>query len=118
MKRGALVLAVLFMSFVLALPGQAGDSKKGGKMTFMIETTHTPEECLRDLDMVVAETPKLLDKVEWGCGSGVHKGWLTVSVDNEAAARNMLPAGMRSRSNVVALNKFTVEQIRSYHTKK
>jgi hypothetical protein len=50
--------------------------------------------------------------------AGDHTGYLMVSAENEAAAKDMVPAFLRGDdTHVVALNKFTVEQIRSFHGK-
>jgi hypothetical protein len=41
-----------------------------------------------------------------------------VWAENEAAAKNMVPAFLRGDdTHIVALNKFTVEQIKSFHGK-
>lgn len=45
---------------------------------YLIETTHTPEQCLADLDTVLEQSPGLLQKLEWGCRTGVHMGWAVV----------------------------------------
>jgi hypothetical protein len=97
----------------------ARDEHKGKKMQFLIEMKHTPEQCVAVLDQISSEAPKLLDQVEWGCMAGDHTGYLMVWAENEAAAKNMVPAFLRTDdTRIVALNKFTVEQIKSFHGKK
>jgi hypothetical protein len=97
----------------------ARDEHKARKMQFLIEMKHTPERCVAELDQISAEAPKLLDQVEWGCMAGDHTGYLMVWAENEAAAKNMVPAFLRGDdTRIVALNKFTVEQIKSFHGKK
>jgi len=118
MRKPLLSLGVFCLTFLLAFPGLGSDSKSAGETSYLIETSHTPEECLRSLDAVVDETPKLLDKMQWGCGADVHKGWMFVTADDEAAARNMLPSSLREDANIVPIGKFTADQIRSYHNKK
>lgn len=95
---------------------EASNAHKKGK--YLIELKHTSEQCLNTLDQISAEAPKLLDRVEWGCLSGDHTGYLIVSAESEKAARAMLPSLMRDEALVVGLNTFTVEQIKSFHQKK
>ena len=117
MKQLLLILGVLCLTVILVVPGVGSDSKGSGEKTFLIVTSHTPEECLLSLDAVVDETPKLLDEVEWGCAAGVHKGWLFVNAVDEAGARKMLPSSMREEAKITPVGKFTADQIRSYHKK-
>jgi len=83
---------------------------------YLIETRHMPEQCLQDLDTVLAEAPKFLDQLMWGCGKGVHAGSTFVEADSEEAARRLIPNRLLSRTQVVEVGKFVPEQIRSFHT--
>jgi hypothetical protein len=120
MRRNLPVSAVMVI-LLLACAGSAlnaRDEHKAKKMQFLIEMKHTPEQCVAELDRVSAEAPKLLEQVEWGCMAGDHTGYLMVWAENEAAAKNMVPAFLRGDdTSIVALNKFTVEQIKSFHGK-
>ena len=118
MKKLLLGLGVLSLSFLLVLPARGSDPKSAGETAYMVVTSHTPEECLRDLDAIVDQTPEILANVQWGCGSGVHTGWMIVTAKDEAEARRMLPSSMREDAEVVSISKFTAEQIKSYHKKK
>lgn len=82
---------------------------------YMIESPHTPEECLNALDEIQAKG--LLEKSEFGCQAGVHTCWATVEAANDAAAREMVPASLRKKARVVKLNRFTAEQIKGFHKK-
>ncbi len=84
---------------------------------YFIESPHTPEECLRALDEVLAQSPKILAKFDWGCGAGEHTGWAVVEAESESAARNIVPGFIRKKARVVEVTKFTPEQIRSFHQK-
>jgi len=116
-------LPVIAVNLVLLLawagsPSYAWDGHKAKKMQFLIEMKHTPEQCVQALDQISAEAPKLLDQVEWGCIAGDHTGYLMVWAENETAAKNMIPAFLRGDdTHIVPLNKFTVEQIKSFHGK-
>jgi hypothetical protein len=85
---------------------------------YMIESPHTKEDCLRALDEIVAQDPRFLQKFDFGCMAGVHTGWAIVDAGSESAARNMLPSFLRAKARVTGLNKFTPEQIKSFHEKK
>jgi len=82
---------------------------------YLIESIHTPEECLMELDTIVREDPKVLDKLEFGCLSGEHRGVAIVQAEDEKRALGLLPAAIRSRARVTPLTKFTPEQIRMAH---
>jgi hypothetical protein len=83
---------------------------------YLIESSHTPQECLNDLDRF-GKTPQYLDKFEWGCLSGEHKGWAIVEGESESAVRELVPADIRSKAHVVKVSRFTPEQIRMAHEK-
>ena len=117
--KSQLALAVRIVSLVAigavvaSTPVSAAPS---GEDTYLIMSPHTKESCLADLDAVLAETPQLLDSIEWGCMSGDHTGYLIVQAESEDAARQMLPTSLRKDAKIIPLNKFTADQIRSFHT--
>ena len=113
--RVASFAALLLFAAVLLTAVAPAAAQSGEK--FQIVSTHTPENCLKVLDEVSAKTPRLLGKFEWGCMAGDHTGYAVVEAKDEAAARAMLPAGMQD-AKTVKLNKFTTEQIKSFHEKK
>jgi len=84
---------------------------------YLIESPHTKEECLRALDEILDEGADVLDRFEFGCAAGDHRGWATINAKNEQAAREMVPGFLRSKARVVPVGKVTPEQIRSYHQK-
>jgi hypothetical protein len=86
--------------------------------TFLLESKHAEEDCLKALDEIAASNPKLLDSCWMGCSVGEHTGWATVEAQNESEARNQLPSSLRANAKVVEVGKYTPEQIRSLHTMK
>lgn len=80
---------------------------------YMIETEHTPEECLKALDEF--QEKGLLEKADFGCKAGVHTSWLTLDASNDEEARNLVPASLQSKTKVVKVNKFTTEQLKEMH---
>lgn len=93
------------------------NTEKGKSGMFIIHSKHTKEECVSTLDEMMAKDKSLLGKTEWGCMSGIHEGWTTVSAKSEAAAKEMVPSSMQSKVEVVKVSKFTVDQIKSFHKK-
>ena len=84
---------------------------------YLIETTHTSEQCLADLETVLEHNPGLLQKLEWGCRTGVHMGWAVVEAPNGSDASRQVPPDLRSRTRVVGIQPFTPDEIRALHTK-
>ena len=83
---------------------------------YLIESPHTKEECLRALDEIVESDPQLLERYEFGCMAGDHRGWVVVDAQDEREARDYVPLFLRPKSSVVPLNKFTPAQVRSFHS--
>ena len=84
-------------------------------MRYLLETPHTKEECLRELDEVLAEGKNVLNKFYWGCSTGDHTGYAIVDAENESEVKRLVPGFLRSKARIVELSKFTPEQIRSFH---
>lgn len=82
---------------------------------YLIESPHTKEECLKALDEILAKGPSILDKFDWGCQAGDHTGYAVVDVDGEPAVRSMIPTFLHSKTRIVKVDKFSPEQIRSFH---
>lgn len=85
---------------------------------YLIESKHTPKECLTALDEIMSKGTDVLDKFEWGCMAGEHVGWAYVDADNETSVKRLIPGYLQNKTHIVKLNKFTPDQIRSFHEKK
>ncbi|HLF77172.1 MAG TPA: hypothetical protein VJB57_06725 [Dehalococcoidia bacterium] len=83
---------------------------------YIVEIEHTPEDCVAALDSVVAMSKELIGRFDWGCKAGAHTGWAVMEARDEATARMLLPTVARQSAKVVQLNKFTVEDVQSFHT--
>lgn len=105
-----LILATLVLVAFTAVAAYAGGDR------FIVVAHHTPEDCLKTLDEVSGKSTNLLAKFDWGCMAGDHTGYATIEAKDEAAAKAMLPASMKN-AQIVKLNKFTLEQIKSFHEK-
>jgi len=85
---------------------------------YMIETSHTKEECLKALDAMMEHNPKNLDKFNWGCSTGVHTGWAMMEANDETEARNILPQSLQEKARITKVEVFTPQEIKSWHEKK
>ena len=80
---------------------------------FLIELHHEDEvlACARVVQVFLATGSHFLTHADWGCMDGEHTAWIIVEVDSKEQARSILPPAFRSQAKIVALNKFTMEQI-------
>ena len=80
---------------------------------YLIELSHNPEEfaCARVVKVFLASGSHLLTNADWGCKDGVHSSWLIVEVDTKDEARLTIPVPFRAQAKIVALNKYTMEEI-------
>jgi len=83
--------------------------------SYLIEFHHTPETCLATLDKFSSDAPEILNKIEWGCLSGDHTGYMIVDAKNEVGALQTLPASLRPEAKAEKVDKFTMAQIKSLH---
>jgi hypothetical protein len=81
---------------------------------FLVSAPHTKEECLRALDEINATGKQLLDRCDFGCMAGDHTTYVVLEAKDVEALRKMLPPSW-SNARLVKLNKFTPEQIASFH---
>lgn len=84
-------------------------------MKYLLQTPHTKEECLRELDELSAKGRDTLRQFYWGCGKGDHTGYAIVDARSEDEVRRLVPDFVRGKSRIVELSQFTPEQIKSLH---
>jgi hypothetical protein len=87
---------------------------------FLIEVPHEADvaECTRAVEVFLSTGSHFLSNADWGCLDGVHKAWITLEADDKEEARLVVPPAYRHQTRIVALNKFTLEdidEIRRYH---
>ena len=82
---------------------------------YFVEIAHTSEDCVEALDSIVAMSKEFINRFDWGCHAGEHTGLAIVEAADEKVARMMLPTSVRRQARVVLLNKFTVEDVQSFH---
>lgn len=84
-------------------------------MKYLLETPHTKEECLRELDGVLAQGRDILNNFYWGCGAGNHTGYAIVDAKDGKEALGLIPDFVRGKARIVQLEKCSPEQIKSFH---
>lgn len=116
-KVGWSIFFTLALAAVTTMVGYAGEkkAKAPGKSVYLIEVSHTPEECLKALEEVSAKSSDLLAQFDWGCMVGDHRGWAAVKAESETAARDLLPVSQRDKAKIVKVTKFTPEQLKAAH---
>ena len=82
---------------------------------FLIEVQHEPEvvACAKVVKVFLSTGSHLLTHADWGCMDGIHSAWLIVDVDRKEDALQVVPPALRSKATIVALHKFTIEQVDS-----
>lgn len=91
---------------------------KAAMSTFLIESPHTPEQCLQALDATAAMGEKTLAQWHYGCAAGEHVGWAIVHAPDEQAALNMVPELVRGEAKVHKISQLTAAQIKELHAMK
>lgn len=84
---------------------------------FLVASPHTPEECLRALDEILAKGADTLAGYEWGCMAGDHTGYAILDARNESEAKEIIPEFLQGKARIVKLATFTPDQIREFHRK-
>jgi hypothetical protein len=118
MKRvlSFLLVAAAMMTFgAMAHSGDVAKQGKAGKAKYLVIAPHTAEQCLATLDDINAMNTKALASWDFGCKSGDHTGYMTVSASSEDEVRAMLPANGRDQAKIVKLSKFTAADLKMAH---
>jgi hypothetical protein len=80
---------------------------------FLVDVGHESETvaCAHAVRVFLASGSHFLTHADWGCTDGVHRAWIIVEVDDKEEARAIVPPAFRSQARIVALNKWSMEQI-------
>lgn len=120
LRSVAVVVAFGVLAMMVSAPVSAQE-KSASKETissYLLISPHTAEECLAALDGVAASGEGALDKWYWGCAAGDHTGYEIVKASSEKEALSFVPEATRSKAKAKKLNKFTAEQVASFHNMK
>jgi hypothetical protein len=80
---------------------------------YLIEVTHGDEHeaCVMALRAIEQYGSHLMTHADWGCKDDIHQCWLVCELDTREEAMQLVPPEFRTSTRVVALNKFTKEDI-------
>jgi len=84
---------------------------------YLIKSRHNQEGCLRALDEQLTHDVRSLEDFVYTCGEGEHAGYAIVEAKNREEAMNILPEVLRWEATVWKVDRFTADDIRSFHAK-
>jgi hypothetical protein len=84
---------------------------------YMIESPHTPEQCLKALDEELEKGRDVLEKFDFGCKAGNHTAYAIVDVKTRDDALKFVPTFLQKSARILEVGKITPDMIRSFHTK-
>ncbi|MFQ6026894.1 MAG: hypothetical protein ACE5Q6_05190 [Dehalococcoidia bacterium] len=82
---------------------------------YVIEMLHTDQDCLFALDTITELGMGILHHSWWGCGFGVHTGWLDIEVDSEQDALGVIPPEIRKQARIVQVQRLTTGKVKALH---
>ncbi|HSB34347.1 MAG TPA: hypothetical protein VLG39_07815 [Nitrospirota bacterium] len=84
---------------------------------YLIKTRHTLRNCLAALDEQLTHDVQSLHEFVYTCGEGEHAGYAIVEANNRSEAMNIVPEPLRGEASVWKVDRFSPEDIRSFHAK-
>jgi hypothetical protein len=84
---------------------------------YLIKTRHTLQSCLASLDEQLMHDIQSLHEFVYTCGEGEHAGYAVVEANNRGEAMSIVPEALRPEASVWKVDRFTAEDIRSFHAK-
>jgi hypothetical protein len=84
---------------------------------YLIKTRHTFRNCLASLDEQLMHAARSLEEFVYTCSEGEHAGYAIVEANNRSEALSILPDSLRRDASVLKVDRFTADDIRSFHAK-
>ena len=80
---------------------------------FLIEVPHEAETkaCARAAKVLLQTGSHFVTHAEFGCMDGDHRAWMIMEFQSKSEALSAVPPEFRTNARVVALNRFTIEQL-------
>jgi hypothetical protein len=114
MKTLRIITSAILLSLCLVSFSQT--TKTSTKMNvYFVQTTHTPDQCLNNLNEMKGKGDAYLSKFEFGCMSGNHTGYAFLEGTSEQNVREMLPKDAQANAKILKVDKFTVAQVENLH---
>jgi len=84
---------------------------------YLIKSRHEMDGCLRALDEQLTLGVRSLQEFVYTCGEGDHAGYAIVEASSRDEAMNILPVPLRREATVWKVDRFTPDDVRSFHAK-
>jgi hypothetical protein len=114
MKTLKVISTLVLLSLCLVSFGQTTPASTKTSV-YYVQTSHTPEQCLKSLDDMKGKGDAFLSKFEFGCMSGDHTAYAFLTGKSEADVRQMLPKDAQATAKIQKVDKFTPDQIEKLH---
>ena len=85
---------------------------------YMVQSTHTPEECLQTLDELSGQGPEALRQWNFACATGDHSNhtdYAILDAPNEPSALSQMGQTAQRNAQVAEVGQLTQEQIQAFH---
>ena len=85
---------------------------------FFVEVPHegTKEACDRAIQMFLETGSHFMTNADWGCEEGEHKAWIILDIEDKESVLQLIPPIFRSSAKIVALRRFSIEDIQDVQT--
>jgi hypothetical protein len=80
---------------------------------FLIEVPHEAETtaCARAAKLLLQTGSHFMTHAEFGCRDGDHRAWMIMEFEDKNEAFSALPPQFRDQARIVALNRFSIEEL-------
>ena len=80
---------------------------------FLIEVPHPEDKlgCARSIQVFLQSSSHYLTQADYGCEDGEHYAWMIVDAADKEEAERIVPPAYRSQARVVALSRFSTDEI-------
>ena len=83
---------------------------------YLVESPHTAQDCEQTIKQVAAMGYIL--HYDWGCKSGVHKGWAVIESDSDTEALMTVPPFVRHNAKATKIDRYSLDDFRDLHKEK
>ncbi len=80
---------------------------------YLVEVPHenSKEACERAVRVFLETGSHFMTNADWGCADNVHKAWFIVDLESKEQALSMLPPLLRQQAQVIALQRFSMDDL-------
>jgi hypothetical protein len=80
---------------------------------FLIEVPHEAETraCAIAVKLLLETGSHFMTNAEFGCRDNDHRAWMIMEFEDKQEALHALPPALRAHAHIVALNRFSIEEL-------